>query len=147
MYLGRYEHSLDEKHRVAVPARLRAELGPGAVLTRGFDNCLCIYPASRWEALSRAIDDLPQARYEARSLARAVFSSAVPCEFDRQGRVAVPTFLREYAGITTEVVIAGVNSHVEMWSREAWLAEQDQIETIGANIADVLVGTASHVSI
>src|SRR5919205_4411807 len=99
MFLGQYERSLDDKSRLAIPAELRAGLGNGAVMTRSFDNCLCIYPAAKWESLARAANDLQDLRPEARLRARALFSGAVPCEFDSQGRVAVPAFLREYAGI------------------------------------------------
>ena len=138
MFLGQYERSLDDKGRLAIPPELRAGLGSGAVLTRSFDNCLCIYPAARWEALARAVDDLPQTRYEARILARSLFGGAVPCEFDRQGRVAVPAFLREHAGLQNDVVIVGVYSRVEIWSREAWLGERQKIESEGSQLAEVL---------
>ena len=138
MFLGQYERSLDDKSRLAVPPELRTGLGNGAVLTRSFDNCLCIYPAAKWEALARAVDDLPEARYEARALARSLFSGAVPCDFDRQGRISIPAFLREHAGLTGEVVITGVFSRVEIWSKEAWTAERQKFETEGAQLAEVL---------
>jgi len=137
MFLGQYERSLDDKGRLAIPPELRAALGPGAVLTRSFDNCLCIYPAAKWEALARAVDDLPQVRYEARLLARSLFGGAVPCEFDRQGRVVVPAFLREHAGLNGDAVIIGVYSRVEIWSKEAWTGERQKIESGGAHIAEV----------
>jgi MraZ protein len=138
VFLGQYERSVDDKGRMAIPPELRAGLGNGAVLTQGFDNCLCIYPAARWEALARAVDDLPQTRYEARSLARSLFGGAVPCEFDRQGRVAIPAFLREYAALQNDVVIVGVYSRVEVWSRQAWMGERQKIESDSAQLAEVL---------
>jgi MraZ protein len=138
MFLGQYERSLDEKSRVAIPAELRAGLGTGAVITRSFDNCLCIYPAARWEVLAQALDDFPQVRAEARILARSLFGGAVPCEFDRQGRIVVPAFLREHAGLAGDVIIVGVNSHVEIWGREAWLQEQQRFEKEGAQLAEAL---------
>jgi MraZ protein len=138
MFLGQYERTIDDKSRLAIPAELRIGLGTGAVLTRSFDNCLCIYPAARWEALARAVDDLPQVRHEARVLARSVFSGAVPCEFDRQGRVVIPAFLREHAGFDGDVIIVGVNSRVEIWSREAWLRERQRFETEASQLAEVL---------
>ncbi|HEX8919326.1 MAG TPA: division/cell wall cluster transcriptional repressor MraZ [Chloroflexota bacterium] len=140
MFLGEYERSLDEKSRLALPSELRAGLGPGAVLTRSFDNCLCIYPAARWEALARAVDDLPQVRYEARVLARSLFGGAVPCEFDRQGRMGIPAFLREHAGMTLhgDVVIVGLYSRIEIWSREAWDSQRQKFETQGSQLAEVL---------
>lgn len=138
MFLGQYERSLDEKSRVAIPAELRTGLGSGAVITRSFDNCLCIYPAARWEVLAQALDDFPQVRSEARILARSLFGGAVPCEFDRQGRVVIPSFLREHAGISGDVVMVGVNTHVEIWSREAWLHEQQRFEKESVQLAEAL---------
>ena len=138
MFLGQYERSLDDKSRLAIPAELRTGLGSGAVLTRSFDNCLCIYPAAKWETLARAVDDLPQVRYEARVLACSLFSGAVPCEFDRQGRVVIPAFLREHAGINGDVVIAGVYSRVEIWAKDAWLGERQKFEGEGSQLAEVL---------
>lgn len=138
MLLGQYERSLDDKGRLAIPVEFRAALGSGAVMTRSFDNCLCIYPAAKWESLARAIDDLPQVRFEVRALARSLFGGAVPCKFDRQGRVSVPVFLREHAGISGEIVVAGINGHVEIWANDAWLREQQRFETEGSRIAEVL---------
>ena len=141
MFLGQYERSLDEKSRLAIPAELRSGLGTGAVMTRSFDTCLCIYPAAKWESLARAVDDLPQVRSEVRVLARPLFGGAVPCEFDRQGRITVPAFLREHAGINGEAVVVGVNSRVEIWAKDAWLREQQRFETEGARFAEVMTVT------
>lgn len=138
MFLGQYERSLDEKSRVAIPAEFRVGLDVGAVITRSFDNCLCIYPAARWESLAQALDDFPQVRSEARLLARSLFGGAVPCDLDRQGRVVVPAFLREHAGISGEVIIVGVNSHVEIWSRDAWLEQKQRFQKESAHLAEAL---------
>lgn len=138
MFLGQYERSLDDKSRVAIPAELRAGLGTGAVLTRSFDHCLCIYPAAKWEALAQAIDDLPQVRTEVRSLARAIFGGAVPIEFDRQGRIIIPAFLREYADLHGEVMVVGVHSRVEIWDKHAWVEQSQQFETEGTTLAGAL---------
>jgi MraZ protein len=138
MFLGQYERSLDDKSRLAIPAELRSGLGSGAVLTRSFDNCLCIYPAGTWESLARAVDDLPQVRHEARVVARALFSGAVPCEFDRQGRIVIPAFLRDHAGIDGDVTVVGVFSRVEIWSAEAWRREREKFESEGSQLAEVL---------
>jgi transcriptional regulator MraZ len=138
MFLGQYERSLDDKSRLAIPAELRSGLGTGAVMTRSFDTCLCIYPAAKWESLARAIDDLPQVRSEVRVLARSLFGGAIPCEFDRQGRVTVPAFLREHAGINGDAIIVGVNSRVEIWAKDSWLREQQRFEAEGSRFAEVL---------
>ena len=138
MFLGQYERSLDDKSRLAIPAELRAGLGNGAVLTRSFDNCLCIYPAAKWETLARAVDDLPDVRHEVRMLARSLFSGAVPCEFDRQGRVVIPAFLREHASLDGDTIVIGVYRRVEIWSKSAWLTERQMFESEGAQLAQVL---------
>ncbi len=138
MFLGQYDRTVDEKSRLAVPTEMRGALGTGAILTRSFDNCLCIYPAARWESLALAVDALPQTRSEVRDIARSLFASAVPCEFDRQGRVTIPAFLREHAGLGTEAVIVGVNSRVEIWSREAWDSEQKKHRTEGRQLVEAL---------
>ena len=138
MFLGQYERRIDDKSRLAIPANLRVGLDRGAVLGRSFDNCLCIYPVDRWEALARAADDLVQVRYEARALARALFSTAVPCRLDRQGRVVVPAFLREYANLQDEVIVLGVGSHVEIWDREQWMRERQTAAGARARLAEEL---------
>jgi MraZ protein len=141
-FLGQFERTLDEKGRVAIPPELRAGLGAGAVLTRSFDNCLSIYPAARWEVLSRSVNELPQVRPEVRDLARSLFGSAVTCDFDAQGRVSIPVFLREHASLGSDVVVVGVNSRVEIWSKELWLQEQQKYIAEGARLAETfeLVG-------
>ncbi|MGI8824744.1 MAG: division/cell wall cluster transcriptional repressor MraZ [Chloroflexota bacterium] len=139
MFLGQYERTVDDKSRLAVPPELRSNLSAGAVLTRSFDSCLCIYPATKWEALAQAVDDLPEVRYEARVLARSLFGGAVPCDFDRQGRVVIPGFLREHAGIHGDVVMAGVCSHVEIWAKDAWLAERQKFDGEGQSLAEILL--------
>ncbi len=138
MFLGQYERSVDDKSRVAVPSELRTGLGAGAVMTRSFDACLCIYPAARWDVLSRALEDFPQVRAEARILARSLFGSAVPCDFDRQGRIVIPAFLREHASLKGEVVIVGVNSHCEIWDRDAWRQEELRFEKESVQLAEML---------
>jgi MraZ protein len=138
MFLGQYERTLDEKARLAIPTELRGGLGTGAVLTRSFDNCLCIYPAAQWESLASAVDDLPQVRPEVRDLARSLFGSAIACDFDRQGRVGIPAFLREHAGLSVEAVVVGVKSRVEIWSKDAWLERQQRYEAEGMRLAEAL---------
>src|SRR5438270_14066338 len=141
MFLGQYERSLDEKCRVAIPVELRTGLGIGAVITRSFDNCLCIYPAARWEVLANALDDFPQVRTEARILARSLFGGAVPCDFDRQGRKSTPAILREYAPLAADTIVVGVNSRVEIWAQEAWQEEQQRFADDGSDLAAALVDT------
>lgn len=142
LFLGQYHRSVDVKGRVAIPSNLRASLGPGSVLTRSFDGCLSIYPASKWNAMARSIDDLPDMRYEARSTARALFSSAVPCTFDRQGRLSIPVFLRDHAGLHgDDAVVVGVGGHVEIWSRSSWLHQHETLQSEGRQLAEGLAAS------
>ena len=138
VFLGQYERTLDDKGRLTVPVEMRAALASGAVITRSFDNCLCIYPADRWETLARAVDDLPQVRPEVRHLARSLFGGAVPCGLDRQGRIAIPAFLRQQASLCSDVIVVGVNSRIEIWGTEAWMLEREQFESEGSRLAEAL---------
>ena len=138
MFLGEYERTLDEKCRLTVPCELRHGLTSGAVLARSFDNCLCIYPNSEWERVARAIEDLPEIRFESREIAREIYSGAAACSLDRQGRVTIPVYLRERAQLAEHVVVAGVGRRVEIWSREAWLERRDNFETERTRRAEML---------
>ena len=120
MLIGEYQHTIDEKKRLAIPAKLRKELGKGAVLTRGLDNYLALYPLKEWENLAEKVNKLPIGQMEARGLARAIFSGAVEVEFDGLGRILVPDYLKQYAAITKNVVIAGVFNHLEIWDQQQW---------------------------
>lgn len=143
MFLGQYERNLDGKGRLAIPSEMRNALGNDAILTRGFDNCLCIYPAAKWNGIVLAMEHFSDVRAEARTLARGLFGSAVPCAFDAQGRVSVPAFLREHAGLNGDSVVVGVNTHVEVWSKEAWMREQQTFETEGSRLAASLSGSGA----
>lgn len=138
MLLGHYERSLDDKGRLTLPSELRAGLGDGAVLTRSFDSCLCIYPARKWDALARTVENLPEARVENRVLARSLFGSAIRCEFDRQGRMVMPSFLREHARLGPDAVILGVYTHVEIWGKETWLSQHQALGSENQLLAEVL---------
>ena len=120
MLIGEYKHTIDEKKRLAIPAKLRKELGSGAVLTRGLDNCLALYPLREWENLAEKLSKLPAGQIEARGLARVILSGAVEVEFDSLGRILVPDYLKQYANIEKNVVIAGVFKHLEIWDEARW---------------------------
>ncbi|MGI9951154.1 division/cell wall cluster transcriptional repressor MraZ [Moorellaceae bacterium AZ2] len=127
MFIGEYHHVIDDKGRVIMPARFREELGERFIVTRGLDNCLFVYPLKGWEEMEQKLKSLPFTRADVRAFVRFFFSGATECELDRQGRILVPGNLREYARLEKEVVIAGVSSRVEIWSRELW--EQYLAET------------------
>ncbi|MBX5465229.1 MAG: division/cell wall cluster transcriptional repressor MraZ [Clostridia bacterium] len=122
MLIGEYRHSLDAKGRMTVPARFREELGSRVVLTRGLDRCLFVYPVPAWEQLRAGLARLPFTQADVRAFARLFFAGAVEGEVDRQGRLLIPSALREYAGIEREIAILGLSERVEIWSAAAWEA-------------------------
>ncbi len=120
MLIGEYSHNLDPKKRLSIPAKLRKELGDGAVLTRGLDGCLWLFPISQWTQLAERIASLPMAQADSRSFARLLLSGAVEVQFDSLGRILIPDYLKQYAKLTREVVVAGVHSRLEIWDKQAW---------------------------
>ena len=141
MFLGRFAHNLDEKGRLAVPARFRASLDDGVVLTRGMDRCVAAYPMPAWEELAGKIAALPMADPNARQFRRMVFAEAANLTLDRQGRIVVPPELREYAGIDRDAVIIGVHTSFEIWSPSGWEATQALVDSD----ADSIVSQLAHV--
>ena len=138
MFLGEFEHSVDEKGRVAVPARFREELAEGIILTRGFERCLQAFPRPTWERLRERVSGLSLGSEESRLLRRLLFSGATDVEVDRQGRILVPQNLREYAGLGEQVVLAGMDTFFEVWSSERWRTVLDTIDSQGSAIAQQL---------
>lgn len=139
--MGEYQHTLDAKGRLIIPAKFREELGQGAVLTRGLDNCLFLFPAPEWESLETKLKTLPLTKSDARQFVRFLFSGATECEIDKQGRISIPPNLREFAVINKDAVVIGVSSRIEIWSTEKWesyvgLAEAS-FEEIAENIVDL----------
>ena len=122
MFLGEFRHNIDGKGRLTIPAKFRAELTPGLVITQGIDPCLVVYPIAEWEKLAESIKNLPFTQREARDLRRLVFAGASDTAPDRQGRVLIPPLLREYAQLKldNEVVIVGLHSYLEIWKPELW---------------------------
>lgn len=139
MFLGEFQHSLDNKGRLTVPARMREELGDCFVATKGLDNCLFLYPLSVFKQLEEKVQQLPFTRPEVRGFARLLFSGASECEPDKQGRVVLPANLRDYAGIERDIVIIGVGNRVEVWSAEAWAAYSTNSSTSYEELAEKLV--------
>ena len=138
MFLGEYEHSLDDKGRLAVPARFRPELGQGLVLTRGLDRCLFVWPLAEWRVVAEKLGRLSMMHGDARRLQRLLFAGAVDTQLDRLGRVLVPGFLRGYAGLQDAVVVAGVLNRIEIWDRGQWAAERAAAEEQSAELAEHL---------
>lgn len=125
MFFGEYEYTIDQKGRVNIPPKFRDSFKEGMILSRGYDKCIVVYTVSEWEKKADELAGLSMTRSKARRLNRATFSSTFSLDIDNQGRVMLPAPLREYAGITGEVVIAGVRNYLEIWSKEEWVAEQE----------------------
>ncbi len=120
MFMGEFQHSVDAKGRLIVPAKLREGLGDRFIATKGLENCLFVFPQREWEAFGDKLRALPMASGAARAFTRLFFSGATEVEVDPQGRILLPANLREYAGIDKDVVIVGVSSRVEIWAKPKW---------------------------
>jgi MraZ protein len=120
MLLGEYNHNVDEKGRVSVPAKFREDLGASFIVTKGLDSCLFIYSKIEWNTFETKLKDLPLTNPNARNFIRFFFSGATECELDKQGRINIPQNLREYAGLNKDLSIIGVSTRVEIWDREKW---------------------------
>ncbi len=128
MFLGEYTHTIDEKGRLTIPAKFRGELALGLVITKGIDRCLVIYSLVAWQALKERVAVLPMTDRNARDFRRLLFASAADTVPDGQGRIHIPQSLREYAGVNGQVIVAGCDSYVELWSPEAWEEVQARVE-------------------
>ena len=120
LFIGEYRHSLDVKFRIIVPAKFRDGLGDKFVLTKGLDGCLFAYSKEEWANFEEKIKSLPLTNKDARAFVRFFCAGAVECEIDKQGRTLIPPMLREYAGLSKDIVIIGVSNRVEIWSQDKW---------------------------
>lgn len=138
MFIGEYSHTIDDKGRVAVPAKFRALLRGGAVVTRGLDNCLVIYPKKEWGKLADKIAALPFNKSNDRSLARFILAGAMEVDFDNQGRVTLPEYLRDFAKLAKKAVLAGLYNRVEIWDEAVWSRFKAATEKQSNEIAEAL---------
>lgn len=120
MFIGEYEHNVDVKGRVIMPAKLREDIGDKFIITKGLDGCLFAYSQSEWANFEEKLKSLPLAQKNARNFVRFFLSGAVECEIDKQGRFLIPSNLREHAMLDKEIVIIGVGTRLEIWNRELW---------------------------
>jgi MraZ protein len=142
LFLGEFEHSIDEKSRLAVPARFRPALEEGLVITRGLDRCLVIYDTESWRQMAERVRMLNHWQSDARRMQRHFFSGAVPAQPDKLGRVVIPQFLRAYAQLETDVVVVGLADRIEVWSRSEWERERSNAERDSADLAEHLATAA-----
>ena len=139
MFMGEYNHIIDAKGRLIIPARFRELLGEEFVLTKGLDGCLSIYPMDAWEAFETKLRALPLTNKNARTFTRFFVAGATNCELDRQGRILVPQTLREFAGLEKEVVLTGNLDRIEIWSKEKWSenCNYDDMDSIAESMRDM----------
>jgi len=138
MFIGEYKHSIDNKKRLAIPVKFRKELGGKAVLTRGLDGCLFIFPQKEWEQLAEKLGRLPFGQQDSRGFVRLLLAGASEVEFDQLGRGLVPDFLKDYAGLKKEVVIAGLFNKLEVWDETRWSSYKANLEKNSDRIAEKL---------
>ena len=139
MFMGEYNHIIDAKGRLIIPARFRELLGEEFILTKGLDGCLSIYPMDAWEAFETKLRALPLTNKNARTFTRFFVAGATNCELDRQGRILVPHTLREFAGLEKEVVLTGNLDRIEIWSKEKWSenCNYDDMDSIAESMQDM----------
>jgi len=138
MFIGEYHHTMDDKGRISIPVKFRADLAQGAVVTRGLDRSLFLYTKQEWEKLAQKLAALPIGKPDTRAFARFMLAGAMEAEIDGSGRVTIPMYLRTYAGLTKNAVLTGVHDRVELWDESAWDAYRAKTEAEGDAIAERL---------
>lgn len=128
MFIGEYQHNLDEKGRLQIPVKFRSKLSDGAVITRGLDSCLFLYTKEEWQKIAEKVSALPMSNPKARSFSRLLLAGAMEVEFDKTGRIVIPAFLRQYAGLKKSAILAGLWGKIEIWSEESWHEYQQNAE-------------------
>ena len=134
MFLGEFTHTIDEKGRLTIPAKFRADLDTGLIVTRGIDRCLAIYSMEEWRRLAEQVSALPVTDRRARAFRRLVFANASDSIPDKHGRVLIPPRLREYADLDSEAIVTGLNTYIEVWNPDFWGDEREHVEGDDANI-------------
>lgn len=138
MFFGEYSYSIDEKKRLAIPAKFRKDLGKKAVITRGLDNCLVVYTAAEWANLARKLENLPVGQPNARNFARIMLSGASEAALDKLGRVLIPDYLKEYAALKKNVTLLGLSNKIEIWDKARWQEYKKKTELAVGDIAEKL---------
>lgn len=138
MFIGEYQASIDEKGRIAIPAKFRALLKGSVVVTRGLDNSLFLYTLPEWKKLAEKLAGLPLSQANSRAFARLMLAGAVDCELDKQGRIILPAYLKDFAKVQKKVVFAGLYNRVEVWSEELWTKYKAETEKQSNAIAEQL---------
>ena len=138
MFIGEYAHTLDDKARIAIPAKFRKKFVRGVVVTRGLDNCLFVYPMQEWAKLADKLAALPISQSNSRAFSRLMLAGAIDLDLDKQGRVVIPEYLRSYAKLGKRVVITGLYNRLELWSDKSWKSYKQSTESRSGSIAEKL---------
>jgi MraZ protein len=138
MFIGEYQHNLDVKGRLALPAKFRSILAKGAVVTKGLDNCLFVYSKEEWKKLAEKLASLPISKANHRAFARLMLAGAMDVDPDGQGRVLLPDYLRQYASLKKKVIIAGLYNRLEIWDETNWEKYKQGTEKASEEIAEKL---------
>ena len=138
MFIGEFSHNLDSKGRIAVPVKFRNKLGASAIITRGLDRCLFIFTAKDWEILAQKLIALPLVQANSRAFVRLMLAGAVDVEADKQGRILIPEYLREYAELKKEAVVTGLYNRIEIWDNGVWKQYKAKTESASEEIAERL---------
>ena len=138
MFIGEYTYSIDEKKRLAIPTKFRQPLGKKAVITRGLDQCLFLFPIKEWGDLAKKLAQLPLSQADARGFARLMLTGAMEVNLDNLGRILIPDYLKTYAILKKKVVVAGVYNRVEIWDEGKWQEYKKKTETTVGDIAEKL---------
>ncbi len=138
MFIGEYTYVIDEKKRLAIPPKFRFALGKKAVITRGLDHCLFLYPIKAWEELAEKLSKLPLAQADARGFARLMLTGAYDVELDNLGRILVPDYLKSYAQLEKKIVVAGVYDRIEIWGSGTWQEYKEKVESEAGDMTERL---------
>jgi MraZ protein len=138
MFIGEYSHNLDSKGRLAVPAKFRILLKGGAVVTRGLDNCLFLYSKKSWQELAQKLSKLPISQAKARAFSRLMLAGAMDVDFDNQGRITLPEYLRQFGKLNKKTIIAGLYDRLEIWDEDIWNKYKKGAENQSSDIAEAL---------
>ena len=138
MFIGEFKHNLDSKGRIAMPVKFRNKLAGGAIITRGLDRCLFVFTNKDWEVLAQKLIALPLSQANSRAFSRLMLAGAMDVEIDKQGRILIPDYLREYAGLKKETIFAGLYNRIEIWESENWKQYKTKTESQSDEIAEKL---------
>ncbi len=138
MLLGEYQHNLDQKGRVAIPAKFKEKLAAGAIITRGIDGCLFVFASKEWDDLARKLVALPLAQANSRAFMRLMLAGAMDVSLDAQSRILIPDYLRNYADLKKKIIVAGLYNRIEIWDADRWSDYKKKTEGASEEIAEKL---------